>query len=137
MADTIRKVEYFKVTVPNKAGTAAKYLAVLKAQRVNLLAFTGFPRAGRAQLDFVPQNAAAFRKALRKAGLSPGKGRVAFLIQGSDRPGAIEAITAKVGAAGVNITALDAVAAAGRRYGAILWVQPRDVAKTAKALGAR
>lgn len=133
----IRKVEYFKVMVPNKAGTAGKYLTALKAERVNLLAFTGFPRAGRAQLDFLPEDAAAFRKTLRKAGLSPGKGKVVFLIHGSDRPGALEAITAKVGAAGVNITALNAVAAGGRRFGAVLWVKPRDVAKTAKALGAR
>lgn len=137
MADRIRKVEYFKVMVPNRAGAAADYLAALKAQRVNLLAFTGFPRAGRAQLDFVPHSAAAFRKALRKAGLSAGKGGVAFLIQGSDRPGAMEAVAAKVAATGVNITALDAVTAAGRRYGAILWVKPRDVAKAAKALGVR
>jgi len=137
MADVVRKVEYFKVMVPNKAGTAGKYLAALKEERVNLLAFTGFPRAGRAQLDFIPQDGAAFRKALRKAGLSPGKGRVVFLIQGSDRPGALEAIAAKVGETGVNITALDAVAAGGRRFGALLWVKPRDVPKTAKALGAR
>jgi len=104
---------------------------------VNLLAFAGFPRAGRAQLDFIPQNGAAFRKALRKAGLSAGKGKVAFLIQGSDRPGALAAAAAKVGEAGVNITALDAVVAGSRRYGAILWVKPGDVAKAAKALGAR
>jgi hypothetical protein len=137
MADMIRKVEYFKVMVPNKAGVAGKYLTALKEGRVNLLAFAGFPRAGRAQLDFIPQNGAAFRKALRKAGLSAGKGKVAFLIQGSDRPGALAAAAAKVGEAGVNITALDAVVAGSRRYGAILWVKPGDVAKAAKALGAR
>ncbi len=137
MADVVRKVEYFKVMVPNKAGSGGKYLAALKEGRVNLLAFTGFPRAGRAQLDFIPQNGAAFRKALRKAGLSLGKGRVVFLIQGSDRPGALEAIAAKVGETGVNITALNAVAAGGRRFGALLWVKPGDVSKTAKALGAR
>jgi hypothetical protein len=137
MADMIRKAEYFKVMVPNKAGVAGEYLAALKKDRVNLLAFAGFPRAGRAQLDFIPQNGAAFRKALRKAGLSPGKGKVVFLLTGSDRPGALEAIASKVGAAGVNITALNAVVAGARRYGAILWVKPGDVAKTAKALGAR
>jgi len=137
MADTVRKVEYFKVMVPNRAGTAAKYLAALKAGRVNLLAFTGFPRAGRAQLDFIPQDGAAFRKALKKAGLAPGKGKPVFLIQGADRPGALEAIAGKVAAAGVNITALDAVAAAGRKYGALLWVKSRDVARAAKVLGAR
>ncbi len=137
MADTIRKVEYFKVMVPNKPGVAGKYLSALKEGRVNLLVFAGFPRSGRAQLDFVPNDGAAFRKALRKAGLAPGRGKAAFLIQGSDRPGALAAAAEKVGAAGVNITAMNAVVAGGRRYGAILWVQPRDIAKTAKALGAR
>jgi len=39
--------------------------------------------------------------------------------------------------AGVNITALDAVAAGGGRYGAILWVKPAEVRKAAKALGAK
>jgi hypothetical protein len=137
MADVIRKVEYFKVMVPNKVGIAGKYLAALKAGRVNLLGFAGFPRAGRAQLDFIPQNGAAFRKALRKAGLSAGKGKVVFLVNGSDRPGALEAIASKVSAAGINITAMNAVVGGARRYGVVLWVKPGDVAKTAKALGAR
>jgi hypothetical protein len=137
MADTIRKVEYFKASVPNKAGSAEKYLAALKDARVNLLAFTGFPRAGRAQLDFVPESGAAFKKALRKAGLSPGRGKFAFLIQGGDRPGVLAETAGKLRAARINITTLDAVAAGGGRYGAILWVKARDVAKTAKVLGAR
>jgi len=137
MADRIRKVEYFKVMVPNKAGVADKYFAALKAARVNLLAFTGFPRAGRAQLDFIPEQGAAFKKALRKAGVSPGRGKFAFLIQGTDRPGALAEAAAKLRTARINITTLDAVTAGGGRYGAILWVKARDVARTAKILGAR
>jgi hypothetical protein len=42
----------------------------------------------------------------------------------------------KLADAGVNITALDAVAAGEGRYGAILWVKPAEVRKAAKALGA-
>jgi len=137
MTDRIRKVEYFKVMVPNKAGVGDKYFAALKEARVNLLAFTGFPRAGRAQLDFIPEKGAAFKKALRKAGISPGRGKFAFLIQGTDRPGAIADVAAKLRTARINITTLDAVAAGGGRYGAILWVKARDVARTAKILGAR
>jgi hypothetical protein len=34
------------------------------------------------------------------------------------------------------VTAIDAVCAGGGRYGAILWVAPRDVSKAAKLLGA-
>jgi len=137
MTDRIRKVEYFKVMVPNKTGVGDKYFAALKEARVNLLAFTGFPRAGRAQLDFIPEKGAAFKKALRKAGISPGRGKFAFLIQGTDRPGAIADVAAKLRTARINITTLDAVAAGGGRYGAILWVKARDVARTAKILGAR
>lgn len=39
--------------------------------------------------------------------------------------------------AGVNVTAVDAVAAGAGRFGAILWVKPEDVKKTAKLLRAK
>jgi hypothetical protein len=136
MADIIRKVDYFKVQVPNKAGEGARILTALRAERIDLLFFTGFPRGRNAQIDFVPKNGPAFRKAAKKIGLAVTKNS-AFLLQGKDRPGAIAAIVSKLADAGVNITALDAVAAGGARYGAILWVKPADVRKAAKALGAK
>ena len=43
---------------------------------------------------------------------------------------------AKLGAAKINVTAVSAVTAGMGRYGAILWVKPRDVNKAAAALGA-
>ena len=42
----------------------------------------------------------------------------------------------KLANAGINVTASTAVAAGAGRYGAILWVKPRDVKKTASVLGA-
>jgi hypothetical protein len=136
MADIIRKIDYFKAQVPNKAGEGARILTALRAEGINLLFFTGFPRGRDAQIDFVPKNAPAFRKAAKKIGLAVTK-KSAFLLQGKDRPGAIAAIVSKLADAGVNITALDAVAAGGARYGAILWVKPADIRKAAKALGAK
>ena len=136
MADGIRKVDYFKAQVPNKAGEGARILSALRGEGIDLLFFTGFPRGRGAQIDFVPKNGPAFRKAARKIGLAVTK-NTAFLAQGQDRPGAIAGIVAKLADAGVNITALDAVAAGAGRYGAILWVKPKDVAKAAKALGAK
>ena len=35
----------------------------------------------------------------------------------------------------VNVTALQAISAGSGRYGAIFWVKPRDVKKTAKLFG--
>ena len=136
MADVIRKVDYFKALVQDKAGEGARILSTLLGEGINLLAFTGFPRGRKSQLDFVPANGPAFRKAAKKVGLAVTK-NTAFLVQGQDRAGAIAGIVSKLADARVNITALDAVAAGGGRYGAILWVKPADVRKAAKALGAK
>jgi len=135
MADSIRKVDYYKAQVQNKAGEGARILSALRSDGINLLFFTGFPRGRTSQLDFVPENGPAFLKAAKKAGLAVTK-KTAFLVQGEDRTGVIAGIVSKLADAGVNITALDAVAAGGGRYGAILWVKPAAVRKAAKALGA-
>ena len=135
MDDSIRKVDYFKALVQDKAGEGARILSALLGEGINLLAFTGFPRGRKTQLDFVPENGPAFRTAAKKAGLVVAK-NTAFLVQGQDRPGAIAGIVSKLAEAGVSITALDAVAAGGGRYGAVLWVKPAEVRKAAKAIGA-
>ena len=135
MADTIRKVDYFKAQVQDNAGEGARILSALRREGINLLVFAGFPRGRKAQLDFIPENGAAFRRAAKKAGLAVTK-KTAFLVQGQDRPGAIAGIVSKLAEEGINITALDAVASGGGRYGAILWVKPAQVRKAAKALGA-
>jgi hypothetical protein len=137
MADVVKRINYYYTTVPARAGAGAKLLNALKAAHVNLLAFSGFPSdAGRAQLDFCPSNERTFRTAARKSGIKLVGPKTAFLIQGQDRAGAIANIADKLGRAHIAITALDAVTAGRRRYGAILWVKPRDVAQAAKILGA-
>lgn len=135
MADEIRKIDYFKAQIPDKAGEGARLLVILAEAGVNLLAFTGFPRGRKAQVDFVPEDAAAFKAAARKARLAVTR-KTAFLVQGDDRPGAVADLASRLAAAGINITAMDAVAAGGGRFGAILWVRPADVKKAARTLGA-
>ena len=46
-------------------------------------------------------------------------------------------IADKLGRAKINVTAMDAASAGGGRFGAILWVKPRDVVRAAKVLGAK
>ncbi|MGH8645061.1 MAG: hypothetical protein ACREX4_11615 [Gammaproteobacteria bacterium] len=58
------------------------------------------------------------------------------LLQGDDKVGALTDILSKLAEAKITVTALDAVTAGEGRFGAIFWVQPKDVAKTAKLLGA-
>ncbi len=136
MAESIRQVDYYYAVTPNKAGEACRILDGLKAAGVNLLAFSGFPSGRRAQLDFIPENPAAFVRAARAAKLKLSPRKKGFLIQGDDRPGALCGILAELAKARINVTAVDAACAGGRRYGAILWVKPRDHKRAAKLLGA-
>jgi hypothetical protein len=133
-----RKVRYLVLKVPSRAGQAARMLGALAEGGVNLLAFTGFPdRGGRAQVDLVTDDLAGVRRVARREGwrlTSPKRG---FLVQGSDRVGAVHGDLRRLAEAGINVTAADAVTAGKGRYGMILWVKPRDYARAAKALRAR
>jgi len=135
MAETIRLVDYFYVEVPDKPGEAACLLAQLKEGGVNLLAFSGFPKGRRAQLDFIPADPVAFKAIAKKNKWKLVGPRKGFFIQGDDRVGAVADLLAKLAEAKINVTATDAVAAGADRYGALLWVKPRDVKKAAKAFG--
>jgi hypothetical protein len=136
MSETVRKVPYFYVMAPDRAGEGARALQALREAGVNLLAFSGFPAGRRAQLDFVPEDPVAFRAAARKARWKVVGPKTAFLIDGDDRPGVVAELLGRLAAAGINVTATDAVCAGAGRFGAILWVKPRDVARAARVLGA-
>jgi hypothetical protein len=137
MSNSVRKVGYFTTAVSNRPGQGARILDALRQSGVNLLAFTGFPDGAGAQIDFVPDDNVKFQRAARKAGLRIRKKKVGFLVQGPDRVGAISDIMRRLAAAKINVTAIDAVTAGKRRFGAILWVKPANVAKAARVLRAR
>jgi len=138
VADRVRKVSYCTCEVPARPGQAAAALGALREAGVDLLAFTGFPLGGgRAQLDFVVASVAAVRRVARREGWRLGRPKKAFLIQGSDRVGAVHQHLARLAEARINVTAVDAVTAGASRYGMILWVRPGDYARAARALRAR
>ena len=136
MAEETRLVEYFYVEAPDKPGEAFRILNHLKEAGVNLLAFSGFPKGRRAQLDFIPEDPAAFKVAAKQARLKLVGPKKGFLIQGEDRVGALAEVLGKLAEAAINVTATDAVTAGAGRYGVLLWVKPRDVKRAAKVLGA-
>lgn len=135
MADTVRLVEYFYVMAPQKPGVGASLLAELRRAGVNLLAFTGFPSGRGAQVDFVPEDGAAFRAVAKKAKWKVTGPKRALLVMGDDRPGVIAEFMQRLADAKINVTAIDALCAGSGRYGAIVWVAPRDVTKAARTLG--
>ena len=138
MADRVKKASYCYPIIPNRAGQGARILAELSDAGINLLAYSGFPAGGgRSQLDLVVENVGPLRRVARQNGWRLSRVKKVFLIQGTDQVGAVHRHLDKLGDAGINVTAADAVSAGQGRYGMILWVKPRDFARAARVLGAR
>jgi hypothetical protein len=137
MADSVRKVQYGYVTVPNRPGQGARMLLELKNQGVDLQAYSGFPGKKGSQIDLVTQDMRGLRRVARQNGWTLSKVKKGFLIQGADRMGAVHRHMAKLADKKINVVAADAVSAGKGRYGMILWVRPKDYARAARALRAR
>src|SRR5216117_749320 len=112
MGDTVRQVDYYYALVPDKPGEGLKVLGELKRARVNLVAYCGFPAGrGKAQLDFVPEDAAGLRSVAKKVGLKLSARKRAFLIQGEDRAGAVADLLENLARQKINVVAGQAVCA--------------------------
>src|SRR5260370_5276802 len=125
MADTIRKVSYYYTTIPDKPGEGVRLLDVLRRAGVNLLAVHAFPSARKAQVDFVPADAALFTAAAQGAKIKLSKPNTAFLLDGEDRVGLLAGVLRRLGAAKLNRTACTAGRSGVGRARAVLWVKPR------------
>jgi hypothetical protein len=136
MADMVQSVDYYYVTVPDVPGEGQRILSAFKDSGVNLLAFLGFPEGGQSQLDLIPDDPEALKKAAEEAGVTLSEAKRAFLIQGDDRVGAVADAMEKLADANVNVTAAAAAGAGSGRYGMIVWVSAADVQRAAEALGA-
>ncbi len=135
MADTVRRVDYFYVHVPDKPGEGQRILSAIKSAGVNLLSLTAFPDGpGTTQVDFVTDNADGLAKAIKGLGLALSPKRQAFFVQGSDRAGAAAEYFKKLADAGVNVHAGNAACGPGG-FGMVLWVKKESYAKAARALG--
>jgi len=133
----VRKASYYSMKVPQRPGAGAQLLGELKRAKVNLLAFTGFPASGGAQVDFIPKDNAKFAQAARKAKMKLSARKTVFLATGADKVGALTSILNRLAKAKINLVSLQAVTAGSGRYGAMFWVKPKDVARASRALKAR
>lgn len=133
----VRKASYYSMKVPQRPGSGAQLLAQLKAAKVNLLAFTGFPAGGGAQIDFIPKDNARFTQAARKAKMKLSARKTVFLAQGNDKVGALTQVLGKLAKAKISLVSLQAVTAGKGRYGAMFWVKAKDVARASRLLKAR
>lgn len=137
MAQAVQMAKYYKMMVSHKTGQGLKILGHLQKSKVDLLSLLAFPNKGKAQVDFVPVDAAKFIAAAKKAKWKIKGPKTCFMIDDKDQPGAFVPYADKLAEAKINIHAIAAVSSGSERCGAILWVDPKDVKKAAKALGAK
>ena len=136
MPEEIRRIDYYYVSMPDKPGEGARVLATLRAAGINLIGVSAFPEGARkSQLDLIPEDSGALAQAAKSARLKLSRKKSGFLIQGDDRPGAVADLVNKLAQAKVNVTSVQAFCSGGGRYGGMLWVNPSDLRKAAKALG--
>ena len=136
MADIIRLVEYYYVQASDKPGEGARMLRHLRDAGVNLAVLHAFPSGRRTQVDFVPTDGGALKRAARSAEWKIVGPKKALVIEGDDRLGALAEYFDRLGGAKINVIAVSAIAAGAGRFGAILWVEPRNVRRAAQLLGA-
>jgi hypothetical protein len=135
--DQISRIDYFYLTVPDKPEEGARVWAALQGAGVNLLGISVFPHGARkSQLDLIPEDSGALRKAAKTAGFKLSRKKTGFLIQGEDRPGAVADVASRLAEANINITSAQVFCAGSGRYGGMLWVKAPDLRKAAKTLGA-
>lgn len=137
MAYQIRKVKYCYIIVPSRAGQAVRILDELKAAKIDLLAFSGFPlRDGKSQVDLVTEQTGAIGRMAKSKGWKLSRVKRGFLVQGTDEIGAVHKVLGRLAEKNINVTAADAVAAGKGRYGMILWVNPQKYNTAARVLNA-
>lgn len=136
MPEEIKRVEYYSTTIANKVGEGARVLGALCEGGVDLAALWGYPLKGRsAQLDLLPNDASALRKAAKKNGLPLTK-RAGLLVRGDDQPGAAAAALAKLAAAGINVQAAQALASGSGRFSLMIEMDDAAARAALKALTA-
>ncbi len=138
MKDQVLCVDYFVVQLEDRPGTGFDLGRKLAKEGVNLIGLLAFPsEPGKTQVDLVPENPDVFVKAVRKLGITAGGPKVAFVVHGTDKAGAVADLMERLAQKSINVRATCGVGAGGNRFGAIVWVAPADVEAATRALGAQ
>lgn len=90
------------VCLENKPGQLAKLSGALRRAKLNILAITVVDNTDSGVVRLVADSSAKARQALKRAGMNPTQQAV-VAVSMPNEPGALQAVAAKLAAAGVNI----------------------------------
>jgi hypothetical protein len=129
-------VTAFKTSLEDRPGALLAFANEMKSKNIGLIALWGYAtQQGRGELYCIAKDAEKFRKAYVPAGM-PIEEHKGFFLKGADRTGALVKTLEKIAQKGVNLVAVQALAAGGN-YGSFLLVAPEDLERTAEVLGAK
>ncbi|MBU8871700.1 MAG: hypothetical protein KOO60_12610 [Gemmatimonadales bacterium] len=123
----IYSVDYFYTTVEDKPGQGCRFLKLLAAEEVNLLAFNAFPVGrDRTQLVIYPRNSLWLGDMARQEGLRLVGPHHAFIVHGDDQLGSLVNVHQELCDAEINITSANGVSDGRGGYRYIMHVHPDD-----------
>ncbi len=135
MAPTIRRVESYTTTIPDRPGQACELLSQFARLGVDLVALTAIPMGPESTwLTLYPADSNLLLSAARRLNVPLNGPHHALLVQGDDEMGALAGVFTRLAEADVNILGSYAVADGGGRYGNIINLKPEDFERAAKAL---
>jgi len=132
---TAKRLAYFKAKIDDKPGALLALAKDLKEKKLDLIALKGVGQAGQGEILVIAKSPDKLREAWKASGALVEEGTV-FFLSGTDTTGALVTSLDAIATAGVNLVATEALAVGGK-FGAVLWVSPEDLDKTAQALGAK
>ena len=136
MSYTIKRVNYFHLSVKNRPGEAYQMLEHFADQGVNLLAFSASPTGPEStQLTVFPEDTHNLEDLAKKLGLTLIGPFSAFMVNGKDELGALTHIHKMLYMANVDVYASTGVTDAKNSYGYILYVRQDEYEKAAEAIG--
>jgi len=136
MGSKTRRIQYFYATVKDEPGAAYRFLTQLASAEVNLLAFQAIPMGpGVTQLVLFPDNVERLAQAAETAGIVLTGPHPAFLVQGTDRLGALVEVHEKLSASRINVYASYGATDGRGGYGYVFYVRPEDYERSAAVLG--
>jgi prephenate dehydratase len=115
----------FSIRLPDRPGELARLAAMMREAGVNLVGLWGYGE-GRSQARFycVPERPEHFRDFARTADLPVEEGKT-FYLTGADQPGVLVDWLKKIGSAGINLQAIEAVRIHGV-FGVFIWADSAD-----------
>ena len=136
MSTKMRRVQYFYAMIKDEPGAAYRLLTQLASAEVNLLAFQAIPMGpGLTQLVLFPERVERLADAAERTGIVLTGPHTAFLVQGTDRLGALIDLHEKLSESRVNVYASYGVTDGQGGYGYVFFVRPDDYERAAGVLG--